>query len=212
MRNIRENLRERNISLPTIRRFPAYLRLLRKMYNAGNTIVSGNTIANVLGIEPILVRKDLTSTGIVGKPRVGYNTQELIDGIESTLHWNKKHKAVAIGAGHLASALISYSELKSHGIEILAAFDVDDTKVGQTIKGIPIQHIDGLVGFCLTNNIQIALLCTPETAVVEIESHLQGTNIKGVWNFTSFMLEPSNDYTVVNEDLSSGFAILSSQM
>ena len=40
-------------------------------------VISGTVIASELELEPIQVRKDLAVTGIVGKPRVGYDVKEL---------------------------------------------------------------------------------------------------------------------------------------
>ena len=74
-------------------------------------------------LEPIQVRKDLAVTGIVGKPRVGYDVKELKTAIESFLNWDKKHKAIVIGTGNLGTALIGYPGFRQNGMDIIASFD-----------------------------------------------------------------------------------------
>ncbi len=212
MKEIKKELKARNISLPTLRRLPLYLRYLKKFLADGEEVISGNVLAQLTGIEAILVRKDISVTKVVGKPRVGYQVKALIAGIESLLNWDKKHKAVIIGAGALASALISYAELKGHGLEIVAGFDVDPDKIGGDIKGIPLFDVKELVPFCLSNNIKIAIFSLPSENVEEIVEEIRNTNIRAIWNFTQTTLEIHSDYYVVNEDLSAGFAIISSHI
>ena len=71
--------------VPTIRRLPSYLHVLRQLHAKGLEYVSGTFIASELDLEPIQVRKDLEITGIVGKPGVGFAVSELIRGIEEFL-------------------------------------------------------------------------------------------------------------------------------
>ena len=54
--------------VPTIKRLPLYLRLLRKMKADGEEYASGTVVARELGLDPIVVRKDLAITGAVGRP------------------------------------------------------------------------------------------------------------------------------------------------
>ena len=46
-------------SLPTIRRLPGYLQVVRQAEQDGVLVISGTTIAEELELEPIQVRKDL---------------------------------------------------------------------------------------------------------------------------------------------------------
>ena len=73
--------------LPSIRRLPAYLRLLQSLRLAGRDVVSCTHIGKELGLVSTQVRKDLAVTGIVGKPKVGYNVAALITAIEAFLGW-----------------------------------------------------------------------------------------------------------------------------
>jgi len=96
------------IPLPTIRRFPAYLRLLKDHANQGKMWISATTLADQLKLKPIQVRKDMACTGVEGKPKVGFQVCELIVAIEQYLGWDNTTDAILIGAGNLGAALIGY--------------------------------------------------------------------------------------------------------
>ena len=125
-------------AVPSIRRLPSYLHIIRQAQAENNPYISGTVIAEELHLEPIQVRKDLAITGIIGKPKKGYPVAELIAAIEHFLRWDTLQKAVLIGAGNLGTALTGSQGFKDHGLEICAAFDIDKKKVGKQIHGIPI--------------------------------------------------------------------------
>ena len=125
----------------SLRRLPIYYRSLQDMRRAGVSQVSCAEIARVLGFDPTQVRKDIEMTGIVGKPRVGYGLCELLRWIENFLGWNRPKAAALVGAGSLGSALLGYEKFRTHGMQIVAAFDVDPEKIGQRIHGREVQPL-----------------------------------------------------------------------
>ncbi|WP_349681370.1 winged-helix domain-containing protein, partial [Sphaerochaeta sp. UBA5856] len=50
----------RGIPIPTIKRFPSYLRLLKGYRDEGMEMVSATMLADELGLKPIQVRKDIS--------------------------------------------------------------------------------------------------------------------------------------------------------
>jgi redox-sensing transcriptional repressor len=95
-----------NVPEPTIRRLPVYLHYVQKQIEEGILHISAPKIGSDLGYDPTQVVKDLAVTEIKGKPRVGYNTYELIHTIEEYLGINKTNEAFLFGAGNLGSALL----------------------------------------------------------------------------------------------------------
>ena len=59
------------ITIPTIKRFPSYVRLIKQYKQEGLLNISATLLANDLRLNPIQVRKDLAFSGIEGKPKVG---------------------------------------------------------------------------------------------------------------------------------------------
>ena len=62
----------KKVGIPTLKRLPLYLRLLRQMKDDGRDYASGTVVAKKLSLDPIVVRKDLAITGAVGRPRLGF--------------------------------------------------------------------------------------------------------------------------------------------
>src|ERR1035438_3148638 len=141
MKAIGSNTRTHEIPEASLRRLPIYYRSLQEMMTAGVAQVSCTTLARVLGLDPTQVRKDIEMTGIVGKPKVGYPLGDLVRWIENFLGWNRPKEAVLAGAGSLGSALLGYHTVRSHGVEIVAVFDIDPEKIGQRIHGREIQPL-----------------------------------------------------------------------
>lgn len=196
-------------SLPTIKRLPSYLHVIENAQREGAEFISGTVIAEELELEPIQVRKDLAITGIVGKPRIGFPVQELIDAIYSFLHWDQDHRAVIVGAGSLATALLGYPEFPRRGLSIAAAFDVADAKVGGTIYGKPVYHLSELPDRIAELRTSIAILTVPSAVAQEVAEKVIDAGITAIWNFTNVKLKVPAGVLVQKEDLSSGYAVLS---
>ena len=148
-------------SQPTIRRLPSYLVVVHQANDEGQEYISGTVIAQELELEPIQVRKDLAITGIIGKPRIGYPVKELITAINHFLHWDASRNSAIVGAGHLGQALMGNKEFMKHGLDIVAAFDVDPDKIGTRIHGVNVFALDKIEAKLKELKIEIAVLTVP---------------------------------------------------
>ncbi len=194
---------------PSVRRLPSYLLLAKQAQDHGDEYISGTMIAIELNLEPIQVRKDLSITGIVGKPKRGYPVGPLIAAIESYLNWDTRVDAVVVGAGNLGSALTGFPGFKQHGLHIVAGFDADPEKVGATIYDTPIYAMDKLDERVQSLGVTVAVLTVPSTYAQDIATRLVAAGITAIWNFTNVKLKVPDEVIVQNEDLSSGYAMLS---
>lgn len=194
---------------PTIRRLPAYLKIIQEAHREGQAFISGTLIAWELELEPIQVRKDLSITGISGKPRIGYPTLELIEAIRRFLKWDRPRSAAVIGAGHLGKAIIGNEEFTQHGLDIQAAFDKDTRKIGSRVKGIQVFSMEELKEKTKILGFEIAVLTVPSAAAQEAADLVVEAGIRGIWNFTHLKLKLPQWVSVQQENLSSGYAVLS---
>ena len=199
-------------AVPSIRRLPSYLHIIRQAQAENNPYLSGTVIAEELHLEPIQVRKDLAITGIIGKPKKGYPVAELIAAIEHFLRWDTLQKAVLIGAGNLGTALTGYQGFKDHGLEICAAFDIDKRKVGKQIHGIPIFAMNELGQQIKALQPALAILTAPSPSAQEIADQLIEAGIDAIWNFTNVKIKVPDHVLVQQEDLTSGYALLGVMM
>ncbi len=198
--------------LPTIRRLPMYLRILRDLVNKQSEFVSSSHLADVLNIEPILVRKDLVLTGIVGTPRIGYHVTDLIRSIEDFLGWSKPLATFLVGAGHLGTAILGYQDMKNFGHKIVAAFDKDPGKIGTSIHGIMVHDVSKLPELQKKLDVRLAILTVPPENAQDVADFLVASGIEGIWNFSSVTLDVPKGITTHKEDLISGLAVLSVKM
>ena len=198
--------------LPTIRRLPAYLHLLRALHEGGQERVSGTYFAEKLNLDPVQVRKDLSSTGIVGKPRIGFSVPGLIQAIEEYLGWHNTTEAILVGVGHLGTALLGYSGFARHGLRVVAAFDADPAKSGREIAGHPVFAMEKLPNLVRRLHVRICILTVPADQAQGIADILVDAGMTGIWNFTPTTLRVPHGVIVQNEDLACGLAVLSRRL
>jgi len=201
--------KQKIVAAPSIRRLPSYLHIVRQAQRDGFEYISGTVIAQELNLEPIQVRKDLSITGIIGKPKKGYPIHALVAAIEHFLDWDSIRDAVLVGAGNLGSALTGYQEFHFHGLNVVAAFDRDPKKVGTTVHGVPVLSMDTIELQVRNLGVRMAILTVPFSSAQESADALVRAGITAIWNFTNVKIKVPEDVVVQNEDLSSGYAMLS---
>ncbi|MDR1429906.1 MAG: redox-sensing transcriptional repressor Rex [Spirochaetaceae bacterium] len=193
---------------PSVRRLPSYLHVIKQIEKEGSEYISGTVIAGELNLEPIQVRKDLAITGITGKPKKGYPAKALITSIERFLGWDEVQEAVLVGVGNLGSALMGYPELRSHGLKVVAAFDVNPEKIGSFVHGVQVYPVDNMDSTIKSLAVKLALLTVPNAEAQKSADILVRAGITAVWNFTKVKLKVPDEVIVEKEDISSGYAIL----
>ena len=199
---------KKQVPEPTLKRLPGYLYYLEKVKEQGIINISAPVIGKDLKCDPTQVVKDLAVTGIKGKPRVGYNTYELIQALENFLGFNRTNEAFLIGAGNLGTALMAYQEHQSLGLKIIAAFDVDAGKVGKTVGGIHVLEYNKLFSLSSRLKVKIGILTTPNHAAQDVGEDLVNCGIRAIWNFTAANLDLPEEIIVQNTSMSSYAAVL----
>ncbi|MDR1626024.1 MAG: redox-sensing transcriptional repressor Rex [Spirochaetia bacterium] len=202
------------VGAPSVRRLPSYLDIIRdyQQEREGVEYISGTRIARELDLESIQVRKDLTITGIVGRPKKGYRVDALVSAIERFLSWDTLQDTALVGAGNLGSAILGHREFALHGLNIVAAFDSNSRKIGTKVHGITIMSAAGMDIQIRNFGIKIAILTLPPEQAQDAADILVRAGIEGIWNFTTKKLAVPDTVAVQNEDLSSGFALLCVKM
>ncbi len=201
-----------DFSEPTLRRLPIYLQYLKGLESKNIQSISCSQIANDLNMNPIQVRKDIESTGVAGKPKVGYELRELVSNIEKFLCCHIKNEAILVGAGHLGYALLGYHGFKEFGLEIVAAFDTSPDKVGKFINTKSVFHIDKLEEIIKRMNIEIGILTAPAAYAQQIADRMVSAGIKAIWNFAPVRINVKDDIIVQHENLASSLAVLSKKI
>ena len=206
-----QNERKR-AGVPTLKRLPLYLRLLKKMKEEGAEYASGTVVAKKLGLDPIVVRKDLAITGAVGRPRLGFPMDEIIDAIEEFLGWTNTSDAFLVGVGNLGRALLGYKGFDQHGIRIVAGFDANPMIVGKTIAGKNIHDITEIAALAKSKHVQIGILTVSPPFAQEVADAMVQVGIRAIWNFTPVTLNVPDYVILQREELASSLAVLSHRL
>jgi redox-sensing transcriptional repressor len=195
-----------------VKRLPAYLQMLRVLQGEGHDYVSGTVLASTHNLEPVIVRKDLAVTGIVGRARLGFRVSELIVAIERFLGWTGQTKAVLVGVGNLGTALLGHSGFENLGLRIAGAFDRDGRKIGTWVQGRKVQPMERLPAFVRSGKITLGVLTVPAVAAQEAADLMVRAGIRGIWNFTPVRLALPPEVVTQKEDLAEGLAVLSHRL
>lgn len=195
-------------SIPTLKRLPRYLQVLKALNQEENMYISATKIADELKVDSIQVRKDLQSTGIIGKPKLGFELKELIQSIESFLNWDNLTDAFLIGVGSLGQALLGYENFKKSGLNIIAGFDIDENLVGKTIRGINIYNINKVEDLIKRMKINVAVIALPANNVNIIVEKIVEAGITAIWNFAPVHINTNEDVIIENVNLTQSLAVL----
>lgn len=205
-------MKANQITRATLGRLPLYLNYLKQIESSGTTSISATTIAKALSLGEVQVRKDLASVSGAGKPKVGYESSDLIKRLEDTLGSNSITSAVLVGAGKLGRALLDYNGFEEFGIKIIAAFDSNDEVIRFSKTSKDILPISTLSEYCIANNVKLGIITVGQGSAQQVCNMMEESGIKAIWNFAPCNLEVSDGILVKNENLALSLAHLSNQL
>ena len=200
---------KKKLPLPTIRRYPLYLRAVKARIAGGELTVSSAALADELGLDPVLARKDLAMSGVTGRPRRGYPAKELCVAMNRALGWDNATDAAIVGAGMLGRALLGYSGFEEQNLSIAAAFDSDERLVGGTFHGVKVRSMDEMPALVKQLKIKLAILTVPTSAAQHCADLLVSAGIRGILNFAPIQLSVPKTTIVQNVDIAQSLAVLS---
>jgi redox-sensing transcriptional repressor len=184
-----------------VSRLSLYLRELHHLVRDGQETTSSHQLGRLLGFTDAQVRKDLAYFGHFGYPGIGYRCEELISAIKRILGTDQQWNSALIGAGNLGRALLGYKGFQQCGFRLVAAFDMDDTKVGGHIEGVQIYHLDRLPELAKAQNIRLALVAVPASAAQTVADRLVAAGVEGILNFAPVTLTLPTTVSHVGVDL-----------
>ncbi|MEV6602277.1 redox-sensing transcriptional repressor Rex [Actinoplanes sp. NPDC051346] len=193
----------------TIARLPEYLRALHNLAETGSETVSSEGLAAAAGVNSAKLRKDLSHLGSYGTRGVGYDVALLIDQIEYILGLDQRRAVALVGVGNLGHALAGYDGFASRGFRIVGLFDADAERVGKTINGLPVRHVDELGRAVVEDGITIGVIATPAGAAQGVADELVAAGVTSILNFAPCVLSVPAGVDVRKVDLAIELQILS---
>jgi redox-sensing transcriptional repressor len=192
---------ELSVPKAVVSRLSLYLRELQHLIRDGHETTSSTQLGKLLGFTDAQVRKDLAYFGQFGYPGIGYRCSELIDAIKRILGTNQPWALAIVGLGNLGRALMGYRGFQHQGFQIAAAFDVDPAKVGQSVEGIPIFHLDDVSRIAAERHIRLGIIAVPGPAAQRVADALVAAGIEGILNFAPVTLNLPKHVRTVGVDL-----------
>jgi redox-sensing transcriptional repressor len=183
-------------------RMSLYLRQLESYQRQGHKTVSSSQLGAPLSIKNAQVRKDLAYFGQFGHPGVGYQIDELIETLRHILGIDHEWPLAMVGMGNLGRALLRYRGFRTRGFHVVALFDNDPAKIGETYDGLVVEPIEALRKAVAPRKIKLALLCVPTEAAQRVADLLVASGIAGILNFAPVPLVVPAHVNLVPVDLS----------
>jgi redox-sensing transcriptional repressor len=184
-----------------VNRLSLYLRELQHLIRDGHETTSSNQLGSLLGFSDAQVRKDLAYFGHFGYPGIGYRCDELVTAIRRILGTDRGWPVVMVGTGNLGQALLGYRGFGNQNFRIVAAFDVDRAKIGTTINGVPVHHLDDLPNLVNQHKIKLGMIAVPATSAQNVADRLVAAGIEGIVNFAPVTITLPEGVSQVGVDL-----------
>lgn len=194
--------KKKKIPNATMKRLPLYYRYFKQEENNGNDRVSSKEISEALDIDSATIRRDFSYFGELGRKGYGYNVSSLLKFFLEHIQGSNVKNVILLGAGNLGSALLNYKFANIHDkMNVVGAFDSNESIIGNEINGTSIFHINDLETIIQQENVEVAIMTVPIEAGQASAERLEQAGIKGILNFTPIRLSTGPDVTVHSIDL-----------
>lgn len=210
------NLQNKRKSAPepvselTTNRLSVYQQCLNQLEAAGVETISSRALADQFHLNAAQIRKDLAYFGEFGVRGVGYYVKDLRRDLRRILGLDRRLRVAVMGAGNLGLALADYPGFKREGFEIVAMFDVVDTKIGAASRsGVPIFDLKDLRRIVRRERIDIAVIAVPADSAQHVLEQVVAAGITAVLNFSPGALNVPPGIKVKGVDLTVSLESLS---
>ncbi|HEY1540167.1 MAG TPA: redox-sensing transcriptional repressor Rex [Solirubrobacteraceae bacterium] len=184
------------LSLGVAARLSRYLQVLTQAKKMGKETISSRELSDYTHVNSTQIRRDFSGFGKFGKRGVGYNVDALVSEIRKILRTSGQHNIALFGAGHLGQAIASSDIFADHGFRLVAIFDTDKRKIGQTVGSARVRHSSELRSVVEHEDIVVGVLAVPTVAAQPIADDLVEAGVKIIFNYAEALLSVPPDVTV----------------
>lgn len=188
---------------PAVGRLSLYFRELYRLADQGQTHLNSKQLGALVDVSPAVVRRDLSRLGSIGRRGVGYEILTLAEQIGHVLGSGVQWQVILVGVGSLGDALLRYRGFERLGFRLTAAFDLDPTRIGNTVGGVQILDAKTMTGKLAELAPDLAIIAVPAEQAVPVAQDLVAAGISGILNFAPTTLRLPGTTAVVNVDLAS---------
>jgi redox-sensing transcriptional repressor len=184
-----------------VSRLSLYLRELEHLERDGRPTINSSQLGRKLGFTDAQVRKDLAYFGHFGYPGIGYRCAELTAAVRAILGTDQRWPLALIGTGNLGRALLGYKGFQQQGFSIVAAFDVERSKIGSHIEGVEVYHLDRLPEVAARLKVRLGMIAVPASAAQTAADKLVAVGVEGILNFAPVTIQVPPAVSLVGVDL-----------
>ena len=154
------------VSIP---RLYAYHRALRAAQAAGETTITSNGLAALVGqtISSTQIRKDLSALGPLGRRGQGYAINPLVEQLAWVLGLEHDWRIAIVGFGYLGHAFATFITARESRFRIAAIFDSSPVVVGQCWQGTDVHDASTLERIVRERDCNIGVIAVPAEAAEE---------------------------------------------
>jgi len=188
-------------------RLSVYLRCLESL-PPGVDRISSDDLAELAGVSPAKLRKDLSYLGSYGVRGVGYRTEHLRFQIRRELGLTREWPLVIVGMGNLGRALAHYDGFRERGFRLVGVFDSDPAKVGDRVDGLAVEPVAALAPAVWERGVRIGVIATPPGAAQAVAEALAASGVTSILNFAATVLRVPEHVHVRRVDFSTELQVL----
>ncbi|MFA5088253.1 MAG: redox-sensing transcriptional repressor Rex [Candidatus Omnitrophota bacterium] len=181
----------------SIARLYRYRNALYRLRYMGLHKFFSDNLADAVGVTASQVRKDLAIFGPLGNKRGGYLVDDLINKLNEILGKDKPQNIIIVGYGNIGMALKHYKGFEREGINIVAVFDNDPSKINRE-DSVPVLPLEELKDFVEKNKITVGVMAVPDVAAQQVVDIMCSGGIKGILNFAPIRLDIPEGFVINN--------------
>ncbi|MBO1752450.1 redox-sensing transcriptional repressor Rex [Actinotalea sp. BY-33] len=198
----------RPVPRSTVARLPIYLRALEELTAQGVTTTSSGQLAELAGVGPAQLRRDLSFLGSHGVRGVGYDVEHLGEQVATALGVTADLAVVIVGVGNLGHALANYVAGTGQGFRVAALVDADPTVIGTVVAGLEVEDVAGLEEVVRREEATVAVLAIPSAVAQEVCDRLVEAGVTGILTFVPRVLQVPEGVDLRSVDLGTELQIL----
>jgi redox-sensing transcriptional repressor len=196
---------------PSVARLATYLTALRDRAAHGVTVISSAELAKAAGVNPLILRKDLSYVGGHGVRGVGYQVHKLIATVSMALHSDSAQVVALAGVGALGRALLAHTG-RDPRFTLGALFDDDPGLVGARMSPdgpviAPLRDIGGTASD--GEPFDIGVIATRDDLAQEVCDAFAAAGVQQILNVTPVTLVPAEGLSIRQIDLALELQLLS---
>lgn len=188
------------ISEAVVRRLPVYLRFLNELSKKNVQTVSSQDLGQKLDLNPAQIRKDLAYFGEFGKKGIGYDVDYLIEKIRQILKLDKIIPVALVGAGNLGRALCNYNAYLKDNMKIVAVFDSNESKIGDTINNLKVKSTSEMKATIQELKVRIGIITVPAAEAQQVANQFVEAGVEAILNFAPMIIKVPGEMRVHHAD------------